>query len=84
MQGYWTAEKFLENVKDAVAITEYVYPAANRTFVWLFDQQSCHIAFADDALNARRMNVRPGENQPQMSDTVWGRKAQRMVMDEKE
>ena len=29
----------------------------NHTLVWLFDQSSCHRAFADDAINAHRMNV---------------------------
>ena len=79
-EGYWTAQKFLNNLKDAVVIAEHVYPGDNHTLVWLFDQSSCHKAFAEDALNARRMNVRPGGNQPQMRDTVWGRKVQTMVM----
>ena len=29
---------------------------------------------ADDALNADRMNVKPGGAQPKMRDTVWGGK----------
>ena len=33
---------------------------------WIFDQSSGHNAFADDALVASRMNVRPGGKQPVM------------------
>ena len=47
-------------MKDAVVIAEYVYPETNHTCVWLFNQLSCHKAFADDALNARHMNVQLG------------------------
>ena len=81
-EGYWTGEKFMSNVKDACKIAEYKYPADSHTIVWFFDQSSCHRAFADDALNVRRMNVRPGGAQPQMRDTVWGRQIQSMVKED--
>ena len=33
----------------------------------------------EDALNASRMNVRPGGKQPCMRDTVWAGQVQKMV-----
>ena len=66
-EGYWTGEKFMENVKDAVRIADYIiYPSDAYTVVWVFDQSSCHRAFAEDALNVRQMNVQPGGAQPAM------------------
>ena len=47
--------------------------------VWVFDHSSCHGAYADDALNAYKMNANPGGKQPLIRDTVWQRKIQRMV-----
>lgn len=35
-----------------------------------FDQSSAHNAYANDALNARKMNVGPGGKQPRMHDTI--------------
>ena len=81
-EGYWTGEKFMHNVEDAVQIAEHVYPLASHTIVWLFDQSSCHRAFTEDALNVRHMNVRPGGIQPKMRDTMWGRQIQSMVMED--
>ena len=72
----------MKDVKDAGRIADFIYPSASHTIVWIFDQSSCHRAFSDDALNVRRMNVRPGGAQPAMRDTVWGRRVQRMVMDD--
>lgn len=81
-EGYWTGEKFMTNVKDATRIAETIYPSTSHTLVWIFDQSSCHRAFSEDALNVRRMNVRPGGAQPPMRDTVWGGKVQRMVLED--
>ena len=50
-EGYWNSERFVKNVKNAVAIAEYKYPATRNTQVFIFDQSSCHKAFSDDALN---------------------------------
>ena len=47
----------MKNVEDAVKIAEYKYPARKNTLVFIFDQSSCHKAFAEDALNATRMNL---------------------------
>lgn len=77
-KGYWTSEKFMANVDDAIQIAEHLYPPDSHTIVWLFDQSSCHKAFADDALNVRQMNVHPGGSQPRMRATTWGRRVQSM------
>ena len=45
--------------------------------MFIFDQSSCHKAYADDALNASRMNVHPGGKQPCMRDTVWAGRVQK-------
>ena len=73
-EGYWTGGKFMENVKDAASIADFLFCPEKNTILWLFDQSSCHRAFAEDALNVRRMNVRPGGVQPRLRNTSWGRK----------
>jgi len=47
--------------------------------IWLFDNSSCHNAYAADALNATVMNAKPGGKQPRMRDTIWNEKVQHMV-----
>lgn len=74
--GYWTAEKFLSNVKDAVAIASFKYPSDKFTVCWLFDHSSCHKAFPEDALNVKKMNVHPGGAQAIMHATTWAGKSQ--------
>ena len=81
-EGYWTSEKFIANVADAVRIAEFKYPPHTHSICWLFDQSSCHRAFAEDALNAKRMNLRPGGKQPKMHDTSWGGKPQKLCFDD--
>ena len=66
-------------IKDAARIAEFKYPSDRFTVVWLFDHSSCHRAFADDALNAKRMNVRPGGMQPKMRDTTWAGRRQTLI-----
>ena len=78
-EGYWTGEKFMKNVEDAARIAEFKYPNDKHTVTWLFDHSSCHRAFADDALNAKQMNVRPGGRQPRMRDTTWAGQPQCLV-----
>ena len=58
---------------------EYKYTPAMQTLVWLFDHSSCHKAYAPDALNSRRTNVRPGGAQPAMRDTEWAGRPQKLV-----
>ena len=68
-QGYWTGEKFMENVKEAVRIAKFKYNNNKHSIVFIFDQSSCHRAFSEGALNSARMNVKPGGKQPAMCDT---------------
>lgn len=49
----------------------------------LFDQSSCHTAYAPNALVASRMNVRPGGAQPVMRDTEWPVGKKQRLVDEK-
>ena len=75
-EGYWTSEKFMLQMKKAVQIAEFKYNPSTHTIIWLFDQNSCHKAYAP---NANEMNVNPGGVQPLMRDTVWAGRVQRMV-----
>ena len=46
---------------------------------FVFDHSSCHGTFAEDALDASKMNLKPGGKQPRMHDTIWNGKVQKMV-----
>lgn len=59
-EGYWTGEKFMKQIERAFKIAEYKYNPSMHTIVWLFDQSSCHRAFAPDAPNVNNMNAKPG------------------------
>ena len=78
-EGYWTGEHFISNVESAARIAEFKYPKEKCSVVFLFDQSSCHQAYAEDRLNAKKLNVKPGGAQPAMRDTVWGGKPQKLV-----
>ena len=70
----------MDQLEYAAKITECKYPRSDGyKVVWIFDHSSCHRAFADDALNAYKMNARPGGKQPLMRDTVWQGRVQKMV-----
>ena len=78
-EGYWTNEKFMEQMKHAVAIAKIRYPKEEGwKVVWVFDQSSCHKAMASDALDVAKMNVNPGGKQSKMRDTVWAGQPQKM------
>ena len=79
--GYWTGDKFLAQVKNAVSIAEEKYPRETHTVVWIFDHSSNHAARAKDALIASRMNVGPGKKQPRMRDTIWQGRPFKMVLE---
>ena len=79
-EGYWTSEKFMAQIKVAVTIAEVKYPREEGfRIVWIFDHSSCHGAYAEDALNAYKMNVKPGGKQPAMRNTIWRGKGYSMV-----
>ena len=79
-EGYWNNEKFMHQVRQAVAIAEIKYPKLTHNLVFIFDQSSGHTAYADDALNVNRMNVNPGGSQPRMRETVWNGTVQKMIL----
>lgn len=78
-EGYWDSGKFLKQVDHSITIAELKYPKETHSLVFLFDQSSGHTAFADNALNVNRMNVKPGGAQPAMRDTIWNGRLQKMV-----
>ena len=77
-EGYFTNEHLLKQVGNTVDIVERVHPEANSIFI--FDNAPSHTKMADDALNADRMNVGPGEKQLVMKDTIWGVKFRKWLM----
>lgn len=82
-EGYFTSEKFMAQIKDAVKIAEAKYSKAdNWRYVWLFDHSSCHKAMAEDALDSSKMNVKPGGLQPRMRTTMWAGREQKMCYDD--
>ena len=77
--GYWTSDRFMEQLKKAVQIAEVKYPIADGwKHVWIFDHSSCHGAMADDSLDVNKMNVNPGGKQRVMRDGFWNGKLQKM------
>ena len=78
-EGYWTGEKFMKQVEQAVTIADIKYPKERGwRVVWIFDQSSCHKAMAADALDVSKMNIKPGGKQAKLRDTVWAGKPQKM------
>jgi len=79
-EGYWTAKKFLAQLEDATKVAKIKYPKDDGYRVsFVFDHSSCHGTFAEDALDASKMNLKPGGKQPRMHDTIWNGKVQKMV-----
>ena len=71
-EGYWTRDKFVDQMQRAVEMAEIKYPKQDGWHhVWVFDHSSCHAAMADDALDVRRINIKPGGKQRIMRDTMW-------------
>ena len=66
-EGYWTSERFLQQLKDSVQIVACKYPLEQGyKVIWIFDLSSCHGAHADDALLASQMNAKPGGKQAKL------------------
>ena len=54
-EGYWTSEKFMEQVSRAVEIAEVKYPKEEGwKHVWIFDHSSCHAAMSEDCLRCQQ------------------------------
>ena len=78
-EGYWNSEKFLKQMEAAIKIAKVKY-SPDKYNVWFFDHSSGHTTFAEDVLNASRMNVKPGGKQPVMHDTVYNGKLQKLLL----
>ncbi len=76
-EGYWSSDKFMARIRMAAQIAEFKFPPAMHTILWLFDQSSCHKAYAPDALNVNKMNVKA---QPVMHDAAGREKRRRWWM----
>ena len=58
--------------------------ASNRfSVLWFFYHNSKHTAFAEDALNTSRMNVKPGGKSPVMHDAVLNGNSQKIILDDR-
>ncbi|KAB5590521.1 hypothetical protein CTheo_6045 [Ceratobasidium theobromae] len=60
--------QLIAQIKDAIKIFEFKYLGAQ--MLLFVDQSSSHNAYANDALNARKMNVNPSGKQPIMHNTA--------------
>ena len=75
----WSCDRFMLQLKSEVKLAEIRYPRHDGwKLVWIFNHISCHTAMAANALDASRMNVKPGGVQPRMHSTVWAGKVQEM------
>jgi hypothetical protein len=75
--GYYSWEKFEKDLMKAITIAEAKYPGKH--LVFLYDQSSIHKKRSDDALDAKRLNLKPGGKQPRMRETVWNGVRQSLV-----
>eukprot|EP00733_Pompholyxophrys_punicea_P000710 Pompholyxophrys_punicea_v1_NODE_243_length_2578_cov_4.304003.p1 type:complete len:731 gc:universal NODE_243_length_2578_cov_4.304003:2318-126(-) len=73
-EGYWDNERFIEQMKNAIRIFEYLYPGAEAIF--LLDHSGGHTKKPEDGLNASAMNVNPLGKQPIFRNTVWNGRPQ--------
>ncbi|CAG8652896.1 7579_t:CDS:2, partial [Scutellospora calospora] len=85
-ENYWTIEHLLNQIqKKAIPIFEAKFLGAMAVFA--YDNSTNHVAFADDALIAKKMNKGPGGKQNIMYPTTFidingRRKEQKMVFEE--
>jgi hypothetical protein len=66
--GWWNAEKMVEQTKKAIKIFNKAFP--DDIAVFAFDNSSGHACKAKDALVSARMNLGPGGKQPTMRPTT--------------
>ena len=53
-EGYWTSDKFIEQMKSTIKIAEVKYPKSEGwKDVWIFDHSSCHAAMAEDSVSTQ-------------------------------
>ena len=80
-EGYWTSERFMAQMRNAVDIADIKYKRDHYTVVWLFDQSSCQRKFDEYVLQARNILVKDGGPR-RVRDTMWAGQPQRMVHDD--
>ena len=80
-EGYWTGDRFMEQVKNTANIAEFKYERSQYTVVQLFHQGSCHRKFDKHALLVKKSFVKDGGPWC-VCDTVWAQKPQRNVTDD--
>ena len=61
--------KFLKDAKLAIEIAKILYPS--KKIVMMFDHSSVHRKYAENALNVKVMNKKPGGKQPVLRNTIW-------------
>ena len=61
-------------MQNVIKIVKIKYPVEYYDVFLLFDQSSGHTAFAEDALNANKMNVKPGGGSAKNARHHMGRK----------
>lgn len=67
---YWTGEKMAaQTLEVALPIFELAFPSNKFQGLFLFDNATNHRMLADDALDARKMNLKPGGKQSKMRPT---------------
>ena len=76
-EGYWTGDRFMEQIANAADIASFKY-GHSHTIVWLFDQSSCHRKFDECALQAKSILVKDGGPR-RVRDTTWAGEPQSMV-----
>ncbi|CAL1705208.1 unnamed protein product [Somion occarium] len=65
---WWDISQLQDQLRGAIDIFEFKLP--NKTGVFVFDCSAAHESFAADALNVNNMNVKPGDKQAHLHDTV--------------
>lgn len=77
--GYWTGDKFMQQVKGACDIAAVKYPLSSHTVVFVFDQSRCHKMFNNMALVVHNILVKDGGPR-RVRDTTWVGRPQPMLL----
>lgn len=76
--GYFTGDRFLQQMERACDIAEFKYPPSSNTVVFILDQSSCHKKYSEQALLAKNILVKDGGPR-RVRDTKWAGAHQSMV-----
>lgn len=78
-EGYWTGDKFMTRVKNALDVVNMKYPSNKNKIVFVYYQSSYHTKNDDQALLAKNILVKDGGPRI-IRDTVWAGNVQEMVL----